>query len=159
MSSGASKERIIHITENRFTGLIIHILIGLSLFWLPVLELVPMATLYGIFLYMGFVSLIGNQFMERLSLWLMDSSLYPATHYIRRVPIRVIHLYTFLQFVCLGVLCVINVSRSETVRIIFPVFIALLVPVRALAARLFNKEHLAVLDADEVPEQEESHWV
>ena len=60
---------------------------------------------------------------------------------------------------CLGVLCVINVSRSETVRIIFPVFIALLVPVRALAARLFNKEHLAVLDADEVPEQEESHWV
>ncbi len=157
-SSEASRERIIHVTENRVTALVIHLLIGATLFWLPLLELVPMATLYGIFLYMGFVSLIGNQFIERLSLWLMDSALYPATHYIRRVPIRVTHLYTLLQFVCLAILCAINVSRTETIRILFPVFIALLVPVRALAGRFFAKEHLSVLDAAEDPDEEESHW-
>ena len=159
LSSGASKERIIHVTENRLTALVIHLLIGVSLFWLPLLELVPMAALYGIFLYMGVVSLIGNQFIERLSLWLMDSALYPATHYIRRVPMRVTHLYTLLQFACLTILCTINVSRSETIRILFPVFIALLVPIRAFAGRFFHQDHLAVLDADEAPGEEESHWV
>jgi hypothetical protein len=159
LPSGTSKERIIHVTENRVTALVIHLLIGATLLWLPILELVPMAALYGVFLYMGFVSLLGNQFIERLSLWLMDSALYPATHYIRRVPIRVTHLFTLLQFVCLAVLCLINVSRSETVRILFPIFIALLVPVRAFAGRFFKPEHLAILDADEEPDEEESHWV
>lgn len=159
LSSGASKERIIHVTENRFTALVIHLLIGVSLFWLPLLQLIPMAALYGIFLYMGFVSLVGNQFIERLSLWLMDSALYPATHYIRRVPIRTIHLYTALQFLCLAVLCAINVSRWEIVRIVFPVFIALLVPIRALAAKFFSKDDLEILDAEEAPDQEETHWV
>lgn len=158
LSSGASKERIIHVTENRVTALVIHLLIGVTLFWLPVLELVPMAALYGIFLYMGFVSLVGNQFIERLSLWLMDSALYPATHYIRRVPIRVTHLYTLLQFICLAALCAINVSRSEVIRILFPVFIALLVPIRALAGRYFSADELAVLDAEEEPDEEQSHW-
>lgn len=158
MSSGASKERIIHMTENRLTAFVIHLLIAVSLFFLPLLQLVPMAALYGIFLYMGFVSLVGNQFIERLSLWLMDSALYPATHYIRRVPIRTTHLYTLLQFVCLAVLCAINVSRSEVIRILFPIFIALLVPVRAIAARFFRQEDLAVLDAEEGPTEEETHW-
>ena len=158
LSSGTSKERIIHVTENRITALVIHLLIGATLLWLPLLELVPMAALYGIFLYMGFVSLVGNQFIERLSLWLMDSSLYPATHYIRRIPIRTTHLYTLLQFLCLAALCAINVSRYETIRILFPVFIAMLVPIRALANRFFCEEDLAVLDADEDPDEEESHW-
>lgn len=158
MSSGGSKERIIHMTENRLTAFVIHLLIAVSLFFLPLLQLVPMAALYGIFLYMGFVSLVGNQFIERLSLWLMDSALYPATHYIRRVPIRTTHLYTLLQFVCLAVLCAINVSRSEVIRILFPIFIALLVPVRAIAARFFRQEDLAVLDAEEGPNEEETHW-
>jgi len=157
-SQGTTTERIIHVNENRVTALVIHLLIGASLFWLPLLELVPMAALYGIFLYMGFVSLVGNQFIERLSLWLMDSALYPATHYIRRVPIRVTHLYTLLQFTCLAVLCAINVSPSQYVRISFPIFIALLVPVRAIAARFFAAEHLTILDAEEEPDEEETHW-
>ena len=158
LAGGGSKDRIIHTTENRVTALAIHLLIGATLFCLPLLKFVPMATLYGIFLYMGAVSLTGNQFIERLSLWLMDSSLYPATHYIRRVPIRTIHLYTLLQFACLVVLCVMNVSKSQMIKIMFPVFIALLVPIRSLAGRLFDAEHLQTLDSDEEPEEEETHW-
>ena len=159
LSSGGSKERIIHMTENRLTGFVIHLLILITaLFFLQHLSLVPMAALYGIFLYMGFVSFVGNQFIERLSLWVMDSAMYPATHYIRRVPIKTTHLYTLLQFACLVILCVINVYDNEVVRILFPVFIALLVPVRFLANGFFRKEDLAVLDADEEPDAEESHW-
>ena len=89
----------------------------------------------------------------------MDSSLYPINHYTRRVPIKTIHLFTLVQFVCLVVLCVINLYPSRPVRILFPVFIAALVPVRAILDRFFDKDHLAFLDADEEPEQEGSHWV
>lgn len=158
-SSGRSHEQIIHVHENRITGLVIHIMIGATLLALPLLEYVPKAALYGIFLYMGFVSLRGIQFVERMGLLLMDSALYPLNHYTRRVPIRTIHMFTLVQFVCLAVLCVVNVFPSQPVRILFPIFIALLVPVRALLGRLFDNDHLAFLDADEAPDEEELHWV
>jgi mannitol/fructose-specific phosphotransferase system IIA component (Ntr-type) len=134
---GQSYEKIIHVHENRITGLAIHVLIGGSLLALPLLEFVPKAALYGIFLYMGFVSLRGIQFVERLGLLFMDSALYPLNHYTRRVPTRTIHLFTLVQFVCLAVLCVVNVFPSQPVRILFPIFIALLVPIRALLGRFF----------------------
>ena len=70
-------------------------LIGLSLLLLPWLKVIPMAVLYGLFLFMGVVSMSGNQLFERLSLWLKDSDLYPVTHYIRRVPHWTIHKFTF----------------------------------------------------------------
>ena len=47
---GETRERIIHVRENRLTGLSIHLLIGLSLLLLPVLKLIPLAVLFGIFL-------------------------------------------------------------------------------------------------------------
>ena len=157
--NGQTKEQIIHVHENRITGLFIHILIGATLLALPLLQFVPKAALYGIFLYMGFVSLRGIQFIERIGLWIMDSSLYPLNHYTRRVPTQTIHLFTLVQFVCLAVLCVVNVFPSQPVRILFPIFIALLVPVRAILGRFFDNDHLAFLDADEVPNEEEFHWV
>ena len=159
VSADDKHEEIIHVVENRVTGVAIHLLIAGTLFVLPLLQFVPMATLYGIFLFMGFVSLQGIQFVERLGYWLMDSALYPLNHYTRRVPTRTIHLFTLVQFVCLVVLCVINVSPYEPVRILFPIFIALLVPVRALLGYFFDKDHLAFLDADEEPEEEGLHWV
>ncbi|MEO1527835.1 MAG: PTS sugar transporter subunit IIA [Planctomycetota bacterium] len=157
--NGQSKEQIIHVHENRITGLAIHILIGCTVFVLGYLEYVPRAALYGIFLYMGFVSLRGIQFVERLGLWLMDSSLYPMNHYTRRVPIKTIHLFTLVQFICLAVLCVINVFPSQPVRILFPIFVVLLVPVRWVLGRFFDDTHLGFLDADEAPDEEELHWL
>lgn len=150
---------IIHVVENRVTAVAIHVLIAGSLLVLPLLQYVPMAALYGIFLFMGFVSLRGIQFIERLGYWLMDSALYPINHYTRRVPTRTIHLFTLVQLVCLIVLCAINLSPSGPVRILFPIFIAMLVPVRAIMNRFFDADHLAYLDADEEPEEEGLHWV
>ena len=152
---GETRERIIHVRENRITGLGIHLLIGLSLFLLGYLKLIPMAVLYGLFLFMGVVSMSGNQFFERLSLWLRDPSLYPSTHYIRRVPLRTIHKFTALQVVCLGVLWIV---KTSVLGIVFPLFIAILVPVRFIAGRFFAPEYLVALDAEEEPEEEETHW-
>ena len=153
--NGETRDRVIHVRENRVTGLTIHLLIGLSLLLLPLLKTIPMAVLYGLFLFMGVVSMSGNQFFERLSLWLKDPSLYPVTHYIRRVPRWTIHAFTLIQLACLGVLWFV---KSSGIGILFPVFIALLVPVRLLAGRFFTTEHMAALDAEEEPEEEETHW-
>ncbi len=152
-------DEIIHVLENRVTGVAIHLLIGGTLLVLPLLKYVPMATLYGIFLFMGFVSLRGIQFIDRLGYWLMDSALYPINHYTRRVPTRTIHLFTLVQLICLLVLCLINISPFEPIRILFPIFIALLVPIRSMLGHFFDEDHLAYLDADEDPDEEGLHWV
>ena len=152
---GDSRDRVLHVRETRVTGLTIHLLIGLSVFALPLLKLIPMAVLYGLFLFMGIVSMAGNQFFERLRLWLMDSSLYPTTHYIRRVPMGTIHRFTLLQLVCLIVLALVEVTPLG---ILFPLFLVLLVPVRFIAARFFTPEELAALDSEEEPEEEETQW-
>lgn len=152
---GETHERIIHVRENRFTGLAIHLLIGCSLFLLKYLNVIPMAILHGLFLFMGIVSMKGNQLFERLSLWIMDTSLYPRNHYTQRVPHWTMHLFTLIQVVCLSVLMIVKVSA---VGILFPLFIALLVPVRLLLNRYFSAEHLKALDAEEIPEDEEDHW-
>jgi len=155
-ANGDTRERILHVRENRVSALAIHALIGASLLALAVLKLIPMAVLYGVFLFMGVVSMVGNQFFERISLWAMDRNLYPSTHYIRKVPNLIIHKFTLLQLLCLAMLW--GVKASSRFGILFPLFIALLVPVRIVAGRFFEPQHLAALDAEEEPEEEETHW-
>lgn len=154
-SSGDRRDEIVHVRETRLTGLLVHLLIAASLFLLPLLQLVPKAVLYGLFLYMGIVSIAGNQLFERIGLWVMDPNLYPRTHYIRNVPMKSIHRFTALQVVCLGVLWIV---KTSAVGILFPMFIALLVPVRMFAARFFEPKHLAALDAEITPDEEDAEW-
>ena len=156
LSSGDTQEQIIHVCETRVSGLLIHILIGLSLLALPLLQLTPKAVLYGLFLYMGVVSIRGNQFFERLCLLLMVKDLYPQTHYIRRTPVNVIHKFTLIQLAALVTLWFINLMPK--VGICFPLLIALLVPLRFLLNRFFSEEDLAVLDAREQPAEESNDW-
>ncbi len=153
--SGAPQSNILHVRENRVSGMAIHLLIAGSLLLLPLLKFIPMAVLFGLFLYMGVVSMKGNQFFERLSLWATDPALYPSSHYVRRVPRRALHLFTMAQLVCLAVLWIVKASAWS---ILFPLFIAVLVPVRFLLQRFFDDEHLAVLDAEEGPEEEAESW-
>lgn len=155
LPSGDRRDEIVHVRESRVTPLAVHLLIAGMLFFLPMLQLVPKAVLYGLFLYMGIVSISGNQFFERIGLWLMDPNLYPRTHYIRQVPMKVIHKFTLLQLICLAVLWVV---KTSAVGILFPMFIALLVPVRMIAGKFFDKKHLNALDAEEIPAEESVDW-
>ncbi|MBW3599226.1 MAG: PTS sugar transporter subunit IIA [Planctomycetes bacterium] len=147
---GDTRERIIHVRENRVTGFSIHLLIGFSLLLLPYLSLIPLAVLYGLFLFMGVVSMAGNQFFQRLSLWFTDRNLYPPHHFVRTVPGRVIHAFTAIQLAGLVVLWL--VKTHPQLGILFPLFIAILVPVRIIAGRFFSEEHLKALDSEEEPE-------
>jgi sodium bicarbonate transporter 10 len=57
--------------EQRVTHVMIFITMGMSVFMTPILGRIPMPVLYGVFLYMGFASLDGLQFYNRLLLMFM----------------------------------------------------------------------------------------
>jgi hypothetical protein len=143
------------VIENRLTGLAIHLLIGASIFFVPLLALVPMACLYGIFLYMGIASLAGNQLAQRVTLWARDPALYPPMHFLRKVPVPTVHRYTVIQAACLGLLWVV---KTSVLAVLFPLILALLVPVRLFVLpRFFGEKHLAALDAEETPADDADH--
>ena len=149
LPDGSTEEHIVSVREQRVTGLAIHILIGLSVLGLPWLKTqgveIPMAVLYGLFLFMGVTSLAGNQFFERLRLWVMDPHHYPRTHYVRQVPMRDIHRFTAIQLAGLVVLWIV---KESALALVFPLFIALLVPLRFGLARSFEARQLESLDSD-----------
>jgi hypothetical protein len=159
---GDRRERIKEVRENRVSPLLVHLLIGASLLLLPLVNLIPNAVLFGLFLYMGFTTLGGNDFFERVRLWVTDPALYPKTHYIRTVPSKTIHLFTALQLGGLVSLWLLKKSEIQgfPLGILFPLLIALLVPFRMLMGRFFKAEHLEILDSEEFDEdieQQELH--
>merc|ERR1712203_328439 len=94
-----------HVQEQRVTQLVIHVLIGLSALAAPVLTKLPQAVLYGVFLFMGVSTIAGNALFDRMSLWLIwDTSKYPEFPFIKGIETKRLHMYTFIQFLCLVVL-------------------------------------------------------
>lgn len=57
--------RIIDVKEQRVSGFLVALMVGLSVTMAPLLRLIPMAVLFGVFLYMGIASMSGVQFFER----------------------------------------------------------------------------------------------
>lgn len=73
IKSTVSFNRIVKVRETRVTGIVSHILIGLSIFLLPYpMAYIPTAVLDGLFLYMAITSLNGNQMFERITLLFME---------------------------------------------------------------------------------------
>lgn len=61
------------------------------------------------------------QFMDRLKLLLMPAKHQPDLIYLRHVPQRRIHLFTFIQGLCLALLWIL---KSTVAAIIFPVMVS-----------------------------------
>lgn len=57
------------VKEQRVSGLFVSVMIGMSVAMAPILRLIPMAVLFGVFLYMGVASMLGVQFFERYDLF------------------------------------------------------------------------------------------
>merc|ERR1712157_76651 len=58
-----------------------------------------------------------------------------------------IHIFTFLQLVMLGILYALKSIKA--VAVVFPFFIAALVPIRWSCAKIFSPEELHALDGHE----------
>ncbi|XP_036383714.1 solute carrier family 4 member 4a isoform X1 [Megalops cyprinoides] len=149
-SAPGEQPKFLGVREQRVTGVCVFILTGLSVFMSPILKFIPMPVLYGVFLYMGVASLNGVQFMDRLKLLLMPAKHQPDLVYLRHVPLRKVHLFTFIQALCLALLWLL---KSTVAAIIFPVMILALVAVRKAMDYLFSQLDLSFLD-DVIPEKD-----
>ncbi len=149
-TDGQSREEIVSVRENRISPLMVHALIGASLLFLPLVAKIPMSVLFGLFLFMGFATLAGNELFERVRMWAMDPKLYPKSHhFVGKVPMKVVHAFTAIQVVCLAALWIL---KSSPLGLLFPILIALLVPIRRSLSRFFDQEHLRALDEEEEAE-------
>ena len=84
---------------------------------------------------MAVTALYGNQMFERFLLFFTEQAAYPPNHYIKRVPQRKIHLFTCLQLVDLAILCVFGFMPWPYIKMIFPIVLALFLPIRLVNKR------------------------
>ncbi|CAH8628585.1 unnamed protein product [Schistosoma mattheei] len=142
------KQTVIRVRETRLTLFISHVLIGLSLAMIPYpLIYIPPPVLNGLFIYMAITALQGNQMFERILLFITEQSAYPPSHYIRRVPQRKLHLFTFFQLIQLGFLCAFGFAPSPYVKLIFPVILVLQIVLRhTLIPKAIDSKYLEALD-------------
>ncbi|KAJ8281466.1 hypothetical protein GJAV_G00068010 [Gymnothorax javanicus] len=149
VEGGHLYETIVSVKETRLTSLVANIFIGVSVFLLPVpLQWIPKPVLYGLFLYIALTSIDGNQMCDRMALLLKEQTAYPPTHYIRRVPQRKIHYFTALQMVQLLVLCAFGMYPLPYMKMIFPLLMILLIPIRnSVLPRIIEAKYLDIIDS------------
>ncbi|XP_056376018.1 sodium bicarbonate cotransporter 3 isoform X10 [Hyla sarda] len=147
-SAPGEQPKFLGIREQRVTGLLIFVLMGLSVFMTSVLKFIPMPVLYGVFLYMGASSLKGIQFFDRIKLFAMPAKHQPDLIYLRYVPLWKVHVFTVIQLTCLVLLWVIKASAAA---VVFPMMVLALVFIRKLLDFCFTKRELSWLD-DLMPE-------
>ncbi|KAG2466882.1 S4A4 protein, partial [Polypterus senegalus] len=126
-SAPGEQPKFLGVREQRVTGVTVFILTGVSVFMAPILK-----------------------FMDRLQLLLMPAKHQPDFIYLRHVPLRRVHLFTFIQVLCLALLWIL---KSTVAAIIFPVMILALVAVRKAMDYLFSQHDLSFLD-DVIPEKD-----
>ncbi|XP_060535032.1 band 3 anion transport protein isoform X2 [Cylas formicarius] len=141
------KPHLVEIKEQRLSSLLVSILVGLSVFMSPLLRMMPMAVLFGIFLYMGVASTDGIQLFDRMWMCLMPVKHHPQVSYVRKVRTAKMHLFTCIQVACLVVLWIVKSTKAS---LAFPFFLILMIPVRDQMKRLFTQRELRLLDGDQV---------
>jgi anion exchange protein len=148
-SAPGERPKFLGIREQRVTGTLVFIMVGLSAFLASVLKHIPMSVLYGVFLFMGISSLKGIQFVQRVLMIFMPAKYQPDYMFLRNVPVRKVHLFTFIQILCLSGLCVIK--EIESISIIFPLMVLAMCFIRKSLDYVFTRHELKWLD-DIMPE-------
>lgn len=141
------KPEIEKVIEQRVSGMIVAIMIGVSIYMEPILKMIPMTALFGIFLYMGITSLNGIQMWDRILLLITPKKYHPPDAYATRVSTMRMHLFTLIQLVCLGVLWAVKMSNFS---LALPFVLILTVPLRMfMTGKLFTAMEMKCLDADD----------
>ncbi|KFR03312.1 Band 3 anion transport protein, partial [Opisthocomus hoazin] len=126
-SAPGEKSQILEVKEQRISGLLVAVLIGVSILMEPILKHIPLAVLFGIFLYMGVTSLFGIQLFDRVLLLLMPPKYHPKEPYVTRVKTWRMHLFTFTQIIALGLLWAVKSTQAS---LALPFVLILTVPLR-----------------------------
>ncbi|KAM6461211.1 anion exchange protein 3 isoform 2-T3 [Liasis olivaceus] len=141
------KPKIKEVKEQRVTGVLIAGLVGLSIAMGNILRQIPLAVLFGVFLYMGVTSLTGIQLYERLLLIFMPSKHHPDHVYVIKVKTWRMNLFTCIQLACIVLLWVV---KSTVASLAFPFVLIMTVPLRRfLLPRFFQERELKALDSED----------
>ncbi|VDN51370.1 unnamed protein product [Dracunculus medinensis] len=149
ISAPGEKAQFLGVKEQRLTAIIAHVLIGLSVLLTPLIKLVPLPVLIGVFLYMGVVSMLGLQFVQRISMLFMSTKYQPDYTWLRMVRMKRVHLFTFIQI--LSIVALFAVKYSKLISMMFPLMLVFMVILRMFVLeKIFTKQELIALD-DIVP--------
>ncbi|KAL8617686.1 hypothetical protein ACOMHN_064940 [Nucella lapillus] len=131
--------------EQRVTALCVGILSAAAVFITNVLKVIPMPVLYGVFFYMGWSALGGMQFIDRLLLIFMPIKYQPDYPYLRHVPLWRVHIFTFIQLLCVAALWVVKSIKS--ISIVFPLLVVFTGVVRKIIECFFTQKELMYIDS------------
>nr|P15575.1 RecName: Full=Band 3 anion transport protein; AltName: Full=Solute carrier family 4 member 1 [Gallus gallus]AAA48753.1 erythrocyte anion transport protein [Gallus gallus] len=141
------RAHIVEVKEQRLSGLLVAVLIGVSILMEPILKYIPLAVLFGIFLYMGVTSLFGIQLFDRILLLLMPPKYHPKEPYVTRVKTWRITSSPLTQILVVALLWGVKVSPAS---LRCPFVLVLTVPLRRLLLpRIFSEIELKCLDTDD----------
>ncbi|XP_022695652.1 anion exchange protein 2-like isoform X1 [Varroa jacobsoni] len=133
------------VREQRVTAVLVSLLIGLSVLMGPMLRQVPVAVLFGVFLYMGYTSMMGIQFFERVILLLKPTKYFPPVPYAQKVRALKMHGFTLLQILCLTLLWFV---KQSSFALAFPFVLLCMIPIRLSLKWLFTERELQLLDGE-----------
>ena len=118
-SSPTTSLEMTGVVEQRITGVMIHSLIGASvLFCRPLLRMIPVSVLTGLFLYLGVSSIGTTEFFKRSLLFITDDKDAPKSNWLKVAGLARTRLFTAIQLFLLGSMWWIKGTRSSTQYII-----------------------------------------
>jgi len=144
VSIPGEKPQMIGTREQRVTGICIHTLIGVSVLMTPILRIIPMPVLYGVFVYMGLTSLGDVQFIERFTVLFMPAKFQPDYIYLRHVKLRRVNMFTIIQVLCFAGMWTMKSIKATAIA--FPVMLVVLMVARKLMDFVFTQSELYWLD-------------
>ncbi|GAB2293605.1 Boron transporter 4 [Dionaea muscipula] len=147
----------VRVNEQRLSNFLQSLLVGASVFAMPVIKQIPTSVLWGYFGYMAIDSLPGNQFWERMLLLFITPGrrykVLEAFHasFVESVPFKYIAAFTLFQLVYL--LICFGITWIPIAGILFPLPFFILISIRQhILPKLFLPYHLQELDAAEYEE-------
>eukprot|EP01063_Lacrimia_lanifica_P028716 TRINITY_DN4241_c0_g3_i1.p1 TRINITY_DN4241_c0_g3~~TRINITY_DN4241_c0_g3_i1.p1 ORF type:complete len:571 (+),score=203.23 TRINITY_DN4241_c0_g3_i1:61-1773(+) len=139
----ADGRTVSHVIETRLAPFLMYFLIGLPLLTPSALETLPKACSSGILLFVGVAGLTDTQLYERLKCLLKHPDNFPQAF--QAVPWTVLHAFTAVQVLILGVAWAVNLSPAA---LLFSVIVVMIVPFRRFVIPTMFSEYLDVLDAE-----------
>jgi len=143
-----AKPEVDRVIENRVTTLALALLFGLTIFFERFLKFVPVACLFGVFMYLGTSSMLETTLFKGLINVLHFGKNFRHTEADLNVTANRIRFYRFLQLI--GLIWIYTVKQFNVVAILFPfVFIAFIGCRQFILPWIYNEEELLALDPPE----------
>ncbi|KAA0201935.1 hypothetical protein HAZT_HAZT004764, partial [Hyalella azteca] len=125
---GAHGKQRYRCEEQRLSAFAVSVMVGLAILLSDVLNLIPNAVLYGVFMYMGISAITSIQFFQRCILFFVPVKHHPKDMpFVTDVSTKKMHLFTIVQLSMIAVLWVVKQSPAS---LCFPFILMILVPIR-----------------------------